>query len=197
MQRCSRRCRWPLAPGGHRPEPGMTRQQGDQILQELRQIRQLLEKQGRPARAAAGRAAHARQDHRPERRLHAGLQGRAADDRGVHRLPVPVLPALPRDVLSRIEEELHRYRQGAFLQQGHAARFPPQRDARRQAARCAGEQGKFWELRDIMGANPDKLDMDHIAGFRRRPEDGHAKRCAPAWRARSTRTPCRRTCWKR
>jgi protein-disulfide isomerase len=33
------------------------------------------------------------------------------------------------------------------------------------AARCAGEQGKFWELRDTMGANPNSLDIEHIAGF--------------------------------
>ncbi len=32
-----------------------------------------------------------------------------------------------------------------------------------EAARCAIEQGKFWELRDVMGANPDKLDLDHLA----------------------------------
>ena len=33
------------------------------------------------------------------------------------------------------------------------------------AARCAGEQNKFWELRDVMGANPNSLDMEHIIGF--------------------------------
>ena len=37
-----------------------------------------------------------------------------------------------------------------------------------QAGRCAGEQGKFWELRDVMGMNPDKLDIDHILGLRGR-----------------------------
>ena len=30
------------------------------------------------------------------------------------------------------------------------------------SARCAAEQGQFWNLRDIMGANPDKLDMNSI-----------------------------------
>jgi protein-disulfide isomerase len=30
------------------------------------------------------------------------------------------------------------------------------------SARCAAEQGQFWKLRDIMGANPDKLDMNSI-----------------------------------
>ena len=41
-----------------------------------------------------------------------------------------------------------------------------------QAARCAAEQNQFWTLRDVMGANPDKLDLDHILGFRDGPEDG-------------------------
>jgi protein-disulfide isomerase len=34
-----------------------------------------------------------------------------------------------------------------------------------QAARCATDQGQFWKLRDVMGSNPDKLDLDHILGF--------------------------------
>ena len=34
-----------------------------------------------------------------------------------------------------------------------------------QAARCAADQGQFWTMRDVMGTNPDKLDMDHLAGF--------------------------------
>jgi protein-disulfide isomerase len=31
-----------------------------------------------------------------------------------------------------------------------------------EAARCAADQGKFWQLRDIMGANPDKLEMPNL-----------------------------------
>jgi len=33
------------------------------------------------------------------------------------------------------------------------------------AARCANDQGQFWKLRDVMGANPDKLDLANILGF--------------------------------
>ena len=31
-----------------------------------------------------------------------------------------------------------------------------------QAARCASDQGQFWKLRDLMGANPDKLDLENL-----------------------------------
>jgi protein-disulfide isomerase len=33
------------------------------------------------------------------------------------------------------------------------------------AARCAGEQNKFWELRDMMVQHAAQLDMDHIVEF--------------------------------
>jgi len=34
-----------------------------------------------------------------------------------------------------------------------------------EAARCAIGEGKYWQLRDVMGANPDKLDLEHLVGF--------------------------------
>lgn len=34
-----------------------------------------------------------------------------------------------------------------------------------QAGRCANEQGKFWPLHDLMNANPEQLDLNHILAF--------------------------------
>lgn len=31
-----------------------------------------------------------------------------------------------------------------------------------EAGRCAGDQAKFWEMRDWMQSNPNKLDLDHL-----------------------------------
>jgi protein-disulfide isomerase len=31
-----------------------------------------------------------------------------------------------------------------------------------QAGRCAADQGQFWKMRDLMGANPDKLDLENL-----------------------------------
>jgi len=147
-------------------ESGITRQQGDQILQELRQIRQLLERQGRGAAAPQA-------EEQPTR-------AKITDLTGVSMLGNKDAP------LTIVEYTDY---QCPFCQRFHVATYPEIKknyidtgkvrfyskdlpldfhaNAMRaaQSARCAAEQNKFWELRDVMGQNPDKLDMDHIAGF--------------------------------
>ena len=40
--------------------------------------------------------------------------------------------------------------------------FHPNAMRAAQAGRCAAEQGKFWKMRDLMAANPDKLDLESL-----------------------------------
>ncbi len=143
-------------------EQGITRQQADQILNELRQIRQLLEKQGskEPPKEQITRAK-------------LNLEGFAM--LGSKDAPLTVV-------------EFTDY-QCPFCQRFHVTSFPDLKkeyidtgkvrfysrdmpldfhaNAMRaaQAARCAADQGQFWTLRDVMGQNPDKLDLEHILGF--------------------------------
>src|SRR5262249_6631033 len=136
----------------------------DQILQELRQIRQLLEKQG--AKAAP-----------PEDQP---TKAKIADLSGVSMLGSKDAP------LTIVEYTDY---QCPFCQRFHLASFPEIKtnyidtgkvrffskdlpldfhaNAMRaaQAGRCGGDQGKFWELRDVMAMNPDKLDLENIVGF--------------------------------
>ena len=143
-------------------EQGITRQQADQILNELRQIRQLLEKQG------------AKEQPKEEiTRAKLNLEGFAM--LGSKEAPLTVV-------------EFTDY-QCPFCQRFHVTAFPDLKknyidtgkvrfysrdmpldfhaNAMRaaQAARCASDQGQFWTLRDVMGSNPDKLDLEHILGF--------------------------------
>jgi protein-disulfide isomerase len=143
-------------------EPGITRQQGDQILNELKQIRQLLEKQGvkEPEKEQITRAK-------------LNLEGFAM--LGSKTAPLTVV-------------EFTDY-QCPFCQRFHVTAFPDLKknyidtgkvrfysrdmpldfhaNAMRaaQAARCAADQNQFWKLRDVMGNNPDKLDLDNILRF--------------------------------
>ena len=151
---------------GQGGEPGITKKQGDEILQELRQIRQLLEKQGKPA-------AQQPQEEQPTRAKIGDLTG--VSMLGNKNAPLTIV-------------EYTDY-QCPFCQRFHVASFPEIKrnyidtgkvrffskdlpldfhaNAMRAAmsARCAAEQNKFWELRDVMAQNPNQLDLEHIAGF--------------------------------
>jgi len=144
-------------------EPGITRQQADQILNELRQIRQLLEKQGAPREPEKEQITRAK----------VNLEGFAM--LGSKEAPLTIV-------------EFTDY-QCPFCQRFHVTSFPDLKknyidtgkvrfysrdmpldfhaNAMRAAvaARCANDQGQFWKLRDLMGANPDKLDLANILGF--------------------------------
>ena len=43
----------------------------------------------------------------------------------------------------------------------------PQAESAAEAARCAGEQGKFWEYHDLLFANPNKLDLAGLRDYAR------------------------------
>ncbi len=144
---------------------GITRQQADEILNELRQIRQLLQQQQAKAPAAP-----------PDQPQRAKLNLDGFQMLGNQSAPLTIV-------------EFTDY-QCPFCQRFHTATFPELKknyidtgkvrfysrdlpldsihaNAMRaaEAGRCAADQGKFWELRNVMGSNPDKLDLEHLVGF--------------------------------
>ncbi len=144
-------------------EPGITREQADAILDELRQIRALLEKG--PAQPAA-----------------------ALDNDGKVRMRIGAVPILGKKDAPLTMVEFTDYQCG-FCQRFHTATFPEIRkkyidtgklrfvsrdlpldfhsNAFRaaQAARCAGDQGQFWTMRDVLVANSSKLDAPDLEGY--------------------------------
>ncbi len=149
-------------PLGAQQDQGITRKQADEILNELRQIRQLLEKQG------------------------AKPQGQAAPDQPIKaKVNVENSPVLGSKSAPLTMVEFTDY-QCPFCQRFHTTVYPELKknyidtgkvrfysrdlpldfhaNAMRaaMAARCAQDQGKFWELREVMSSNPDKLDLDNL-----------------------------------
>lgn len=144
----------------------ITREQADEIIKELRQIRQLLEKQQtRPAAAP--------QEEQPTRAKISDLSG--VSMLGSKDAPLTIVeytdyqcPFCQRFHMAAYPEIKKNYIDTGkvrFYSKDLPLDFHPNAMRAAQAARCAAEQGKFWELRDMMGANPDKLDMGHIIGF--------------------------------
>jgi protein-disulfide isomerase len=148
-------------------DQGITRQQADQILNELRQIRQLLEQQ----QASAGAAAAAQ----PPKAGRATLNMEGVAMLGSKDAPLTIVeytdyqcPFCQRFHVTAFNELKKAYIDTGkvrFYSRDLPLDFHPNAMRAALAARCAGEQGQFWKLRDVMGANPDKLDIDHIVGF--------------------------------
>jgi protein-disulfide isomerase len=156
----------PAAAQASGEQSGISKQQGDEILKELRLIRQLLEKQ--QAKPAAQP-----QDEQPTRAKITDLNG--VSMLGSKAAPLTIVeytdyqcPFCQRFHVTAFTELKKNYIDTGkvrFYSKDLPLDFHPNAMRAAQAARCAGEQGKFWELRDTMGANPDKLDMEHIVGF--------------------------------
>ncbi|HTP87284.1 MAG TPA: thioredoxin domain-containing protein [Candidatus Acidoferrales bacterium] len=147
-------------------EKSITREQADEIIKELRQIRQLLEKQ--QAKPGPGQ-----QEEQPTRATITDLS--AVSMLGSKTAPITIVeytdyqcPFCQRFHLSAYPEIKKNYidtGKARFYSKDLPLDFHPNAMRAAQAAHCAGEQGKFWQLRDLMGSNPDKLDMGHIMGF--------------------------------
>lgn len=155
----------PAWSAGQTQQPGITREQADAILNELKQIRQLLEKQARSPAPAPARPAE--QDGSA-----AKLKFENPNWLGKKDAPITMV-------------EFTDY-QCSFCQRFHVVTFPEIRkqyidtgkvrflsrdfpldfhaNALRaaEAARCAGEQDQFWKMRDVLVANPGRLSENDL-----------------------------------
>ena len=146
-----------VAAAGAGQEPGITRQQGDQILQELRQIRQLLERQQQPAG--------------PPAKIKMNLEG--APVMGDKDAPITMVEFTDyqcpfcRQFYTQTFAELKKNYIDTGKVRFYSRDLPldsmhPNAMRAAEAGRCAAEQGQFWKLRDVMGHHPDKLDLESL-----------------------------------
>jgi len=144
-------------------DTGITHEQADQILEELRQIRQLLEKQAENKPSGPPAAAKVR--------LH--LEG--APMLGAKDAPVTMVEFTDYQCpfCQRFHMQVYGLLKKDYIDTGKVRFFSrdlpldslhPNATRAAQAGRCAGDQGQFWTMRDVMAAHPDKLDMDSLVG---------------------------------
>src|SRR5215469_1792283 len=145
-------------------EEGITKQRADEILNELRQIRQLLEKQGAAAAAQQG-----------EQITKAKVSTEGAYSLGSKDAPLTMVeftdfqcPFCERFHTSTFADLKRDYIDTGklrFVSRDLPLDFHPNAMQAAEAGRCAGEQGQFWAMRDRMNANPDRLDMASLVSW--------------------------------
>ena len=146
-------------------DKGITREQADEILKELRQIRELLEKQGAPAPSGQQQITKAT----------VSIEGAYA--MGSKDAPLTMVeftdfqcPFCQRFHLQTFAELKKNYIDTGklrFVSRDLPLDFHPNALQAAQAGRCAGEQNQFWSMRDRMNSNPEKLDMDNLSEMAR------------------------------
>jgi protein-disulfide isomerase len=154
--------------GAHAADPGITKSQADAILAELKKIRELLEKNSQPAVAAHPAVAPAQ----PEK---VAVAIRDSNALGSDKAPLTFIEFADyqcpfcRKFHSTVFDEIKKDFVDTGKVQYVSRDLPlPMHDHAPQAAsaaRCAGDQHGFWELRHLMITNQEKLSRDDILGY--------------------------------
>ena len=150
---------------------GISSKQADDIINELRQMRLLLQQQATILQQLAQKG-QAPAEPQPTR---AKLNLDGFQMLGVKTAPLTMVeftdyqcPFCQRFHVTSFSELKKNYIDTGkmrFYSRDLPLEFHPNAMRAAQAARCAIEQGKYWQIRDVMGANPDKLDLEHLVGF--------------------------------
>lgn len=146
----------------------LTKEQGDAVLNELRQIRTLLERQQHPPAQQPPAAPE------PEKvTLKLGTEYSAG--RGDAPVVIveytdyqcPYCSRFHTGAYPGIKKNFIDTGKVRFIKRDLALDFHPNALRAAQAARCAGDQGKFWEMHDLLSSNPDSLGPEAYAKYAR------------------------------
>ena len=182
------------APGSPKPQSaGISREQADRILDELRQIRHLLEtEQGSGAIAnelrllrqtmerqqqAGAPAAAPAQPSQPPQALNAKLNIAGLQVLGRKDAPLtlvefsdyqcPFCRAFHTGAFEQIKKEWIDTGKLRLISWDLPLEFHSNAAKAALAARCAGDQNKFWEMRDQLISNAAQLEPEAIIGYAR------------------------------
>ncbi len=139
----------------------MTREQGDAMLTELRQIRQLLQRQPQL------QAQQAPQPPKPDEPASVSVAGMPFLGKADAPLTLvmftdyqcPFCSRFEAQTLTEIKRQYIDTGKLRFVVRDLPLPFHPNAPKAAEATHCADEQGKYWELREKLVANSDKLDI--------------------------------------
>jgi protein-disulfide isomerase len=155
-----------MALGGVAAAEPMTREQGDAILKELREIRNLLARQQQQQAPQAA----------PEmpREMTVKADGTYVLGRSDAPLTMVEFTDYQCPYCGRFEANTYPELKRKYIDTGKMRLvvrdlplegLHPFAMKAAQAVHCAGDQGKFWEMKELLFKNQNKLDADSLSGY--------------------------------
>jgi protein-disulfide isomerase len=147
-------------------DTGITREQADAILKELRQIRLLLENQQKTPQAAAPS-----QPAMEPAKLKIGegpFLGRADAPLTLVEFSdyqCPFCKQFHTATFEQLRKEYVDKGKLRFISRDLPLEMHQNATQAAQAARCGGEQGQFWKMRDVLIANAGNLALDALLNY--------------------------------
>ncbi|MGA7750123.1 MAG: DsbA family protein [Gallionella sp.] len=146
----------------------MTKDQGDAILQELREIKQLLARQQQQQAQPAPQG--------PQTPQNLTVKGDAIYVLGKSDAPLTMVeftdyqcPFCGRFETTTFPDIKKNYidtgKMRLIVRDLPLEGLHPFAVKAAQAVHCAGDQGKFWEMKDLLFKNQNKLDADSLTGY--------------------------------
>jgi protein-disulfide isomerase len=143
-------------------DSGISRQQADAILAELKAIHELLLRSANPQNA-------------PDPVVHAKLKLDKGESLGSKTAPITMVeftdyqcPFCRQFHMTTFEEIRKKYIDTGkvrFVSLDMPLDFHPNALKAAQAAHCAADQGQFWKMRDTLSANAAKLENEDLLGY--------------------------------
>ena len=146
----------------------MTKDQGDAILKELREIKQLLARPQQQQQAPAAPSV-------PPKPENLTVKGDAIYVLGKSDAPLTLVeftdyqcPFCGRFETTTFPEIKKNYIDTGkvrFILRDLPLDFHPFALKAAQSVHCAGDQGKYWEMKELVFKNQNKIDVDSLAGY--------------------------------
>src|SRR5262249_2216059 len=139
---------------------GMTEEQATAILNELKQIRQLLERQ--QTRSAAGAAVTDKVSLAARDAYMLGSEHAKVTVVEFTDYQCPFCNKFHLDTFQELKKQFVDTGLVRFVSRDLPLKIHKHAFEAARAARCAGEQARYWEVRDWLSSHPDDLTKDAI-----------------------------------
>jgi len=143
-------------------DKGITHEQADDILKELRQIRELLEKQQNAPAPSGGQQQITKATVSIDGAYTMGSKDAPITMVEFTDFQCPFCQQFHVRTFAELKKNYIDTGKVRFVSRDLPLDFHPNAMQAAEAGRCAGEQDQFWAMRDRMNANPDKLDMANL-----------------------------------